>query len=224
MSKCLWPRWVEPSAALFTLRSWLAEAGDLPRKRLLEWKCSFSRADQILITLPQQHGSVSSRKRSYLQIFTLQPVYLEALLWEEIMSRACVVTSFEPNAQWYGDKAITLHVNRSLSSCHLHFLSTFLACRPTVQELISVVCVSLDGRRVGGLIPAPGGWKPRGFTMFWWKWCQCLDDHICSTCPSLSDSNNIAHALVTLSLLSLVILTSFSLNCLLLMIEWTNTQ
>lgn len=96
--ECLWPRWDEPTAALFTLRSWRAEAGDLPRKRLFKWKCSFSRADQILITAQrQQHGSVSSRKRSYLQIFTLQPVYLEAQLPEEIMSRACVPTSFEPN-------------------------------------------------------------------------------------------------------------------------------
>lgn len=86
------------AAALFTLRSWRAEAGDHPRKRLSKWKCSFSRADQILITQQQQqHGSVSSRKRSYLQIFTLRLVYLEAQLWEEIMSRACVVTSFEPN-------------------------------------------------------------------------------------------------------------------------------
>lgn len=31
--------------------------------------------------------------------------------------------------------------------------AVFLACRPPVGELISFVSVSLDGRRVGGLIP-----------------------------------------------------------------------
>lgn len=61
-------RWDEPTPRLFTLGSWPAEAGDHPRKRPLKWKRSFSRADGILITQQQQqqHGSVSSRKLSYL--------------------------------------------------------------------------------------------------------------------------------------------------------------
>lgn len=67
----------------------MAEAGAHPRKRPFKWKRSFTRVHQILIT--QQHGGVSSRKQSYLQIFTLQLVYLGTTAKEEMVPQTCIM-------------------------------------------------------------------------------------------------------------------------------------